>query len=263
MMMRPELKYYDMDPAVVAFSTTRRGGCSAGSYAAFNINSYCGDAPEAVRRNREALCRELRVADDRLLMPHQTHQTVLAVVDEPLLSLSAEARQARLEGIDALTTDLPGVCIGVSTADCIPLLLYDPVHRAACAVHAGWRGTVARIAVEAVRTMTRVYATRPADLKAVIGPGISLESFEVGQEVYDAFAQAAFDMPAISRLIGGRWHIDLPECNRRQLIASGLQPRRISLAAVCTYQHCDDFFSARRLGIRSGRIFTGILILTP
>jgi YfiH family protein len=157
-------------------------------------------------------------------------------------------------------TDLVGVCIGVSTADCIPLLLHDPKRRAVCAIHAGWRGTVARITQKAVQTMTETYGTRPSDLIAQIGPGISLDSFEVGQEVFDAFAAAGFNMPAISKMYA-KWHIDLPECNRQQLIASGLRTDHIHLSGICTYRAHDTFFSARRLGIHSGRIFTGILIL--
>ena len=259
-MKQPELRHYSLGSGVVAFSTTRHGGYGEGSYGEFNINVYCGDNPDAVRRNREVLCRLLGIESGRLVMPHQTHQTVVAVIDEPFLALPERERLARLEGVDALMTNVPGVCIGVSTADCIPVLLYDPVHRAVCAVHAGWRGTVARIVHEAVLAMTRAYAACPSDLTAVIGPGISLESFEVGQEVYDAFAEAGFSMPSISRHIRGKWHLDLPECNRLQLLHSGLQSPHILSASVCTYQHPELYFSARCLGISSGRIFTGALI---
>ena len=288
-MTEVQLLNYDMDPDVVAFSTMRQGGCStvhkateseacpSSNYAQFNINRYCGDSEEHVAHNRKVLCRQLGITDDRLIMPHQTHETRVACIDERFLSLPPEERQTALEGIDALMTDVPGVCIGVSTADCIPLLLYDPQHRAACAIHAGWRGTVARIAERAVRAMTETYGTRPSDLIAQIGPGISLDSFEVGQEVYDAFAVAGFDMPTISKLYpvnnGGsqlftfhsslftsKWHLDLPECNRRQLLASGLTAARIHLSGICTYKACDTFFSARRLGVRSGRIFTAIVL---
>lgn len=267
-MRQPELMQYDMGRGVVAFSTTRRGGYSAGSYAEFNINTYCGDSAEAIGRNRHLLCQWLGTSDDRLLMPHQTHQTRVAKVDADLLALTADERRAALEATDALMTDLTGVCIGVSTADCIPLLLYDPEHRAVCAIHAGWRGTVARIAQQAVAAMTAAYGSRPERLVAQIGPGISLDSFEVGDEVYDAFLSADFDMPAISRRYPAqnpsgehqKWHIDLPECNRRQLLSAGLSPASIADAAICTYRHADTFFSARRLGIRSGRIFTGIAL---
>lgn len=91
------------------------------------------------------------------------------------------------------------VCIGVSTADCIPILLADTEHHAIAAVHAGWRGTVARIAEKAVAALTRYYETRPERVEAVIGPGISQAAFEVGDEVYEAFSRAGFNMKQIAR----------------------------------------------------------------
>jgi len=277
MMIQPKLNYYDMGPHVTAFSTTRHGGHSKGNYAAFNINRYCGDSDVCIRKNREALCSLLGIGDDCLIMPHQVHLTKTVRVDEALLSLSEEQRWVALEGYDALMTNLPGVCIGVSTADCIPLLLYDEPHHAVCAVHAGWRGTVARIVEKAIAEMKAAYGTSPEYLKAQIGPGIHLDSFEVGDEVYEAFANAGFDMEVISKklpssysgskfytlhssLFTYKWHIDLPECNRQQLLAAGLLPQNIKVSPICTYQQLSDYFSARRLSINSGRIFTGILM---
>ena len=145
----------------------------------------------------------------------------------------------------------------MSTADCIPILIYDEVHHAAAAVHAGWRGTVKRIAMKAVSAMRVTYGSRPEDLTAVIGPGISLEAFEVGDEVYEEFASAGFCMADISRRYD-KWHIDLPECNRSQLSAAGVSD--IRMTGICTYNNSADFFSARRLGVASGRIFTGIIL---
>ncbi len=272
----PRLQYYPMGDGVTAFSSTRQGGYSEGRYGEFNINRYCGDDEEAIRKNRKALCQLLHISDARLLMPHQVHMTEVAVVNEELLLLSAEKQHQALEGIDAIMTDKVGVCIGVSTADCIPVLLYDKRHHAVGAIHAGWRGTVQRIVEKTIARMTAVYGTQPSELVAQIGPGIHLESFEVGDEVYDAFTQAGFDMETISKkypsdsgskfftfhssLYPSKWHIDLPECNRQQLLSAGLPNDHIAVSPVCTYQHHDTFFSARRLGIASGRIFTGIKI---
>lgn len=204
----------------------------------------------------------LGISNDRLIMPHQVHLTKVAQIDERFLSMNAAERDESLEGVDALMTNLEGVCIGVSTADCIPVLLYDKENRAVCAIHAGWRGTVKRIVEKAVAAMTETYDTLPQHLTAQIGPGIHLDSFEVGDEVFDAFAQEGFDMPSISRR-DKKWHIDLPECNRQQLTASGLAAKNITISPVCTFQQSADYFSARRLGVSSGRIFTGIMLLHP
>lgn len=259
MKQQPQLNYYNIGPDVVAFSTTRHGGCSKGQYGAFNINRYCGDSEDDIRANREALCQTLGIADDRLIMPHQVHETKVAKIDEAFLLLNATARQEALERVDAIMTNLKKVCIGVSTADCIPVLLYDKEKNAACAIHAGWRGTVKRIVAKAIEAMTEVYGTQPQQLVAQIGPGIHLDSFEVGNEVYEAFEQAGFDMPTIS-MKREKWHIDLPECNRQQLITAGLEPQNVKVSPICTYQHSADYFSARRLSINSGRIFTGIML---
>ena len=256
---KPVLQYYPLGEGVTAFSSTRQGGYSEGRYGEFNINRYCGDSEEAIKRNREALCQLLDIEDCRLLMPHQVHLAEIAVVDREMMSLSAEERQQRLDGIDTLMTNEAGVCIGVSTADCIPVLLYDPIRRASCAIHAGWRGTVQRIAEKAGGRMTETYGTNPKDIIAQIGPGIHLESFEVGEEVYEAFEEAGFAMEQISKRYA-KWHIDLPECNRLQLVAAGIPEAQIAVSPVCTFQQSDTFFSARRLSIHSGRIFTGILL---
>ena len=267
------LNRYHIGKNILAFSTTRHGGCSKGNYAGFNINRFCGDDVEDIRKNRETLCSLLGIDDRHLLMPHQVHLTKTVRIDDALLTLSEEEKTEALEGYDALMTNLSGVCIGVSTADCIPVLLCDESHHAVCAIHAGWRGTVDRIVEKALAEMGKAYGTRPEQVKAQIGPGIHLESFEVGDEVYETFLKEGFNMSAISKKFPAKdssllhlpsslkkWHIDLPECNRLQLKDSSVPYSQNSVSPVCTFQQSADYFSARRLGINSGRIFTGIMI---
>lgn len=272
--MTPVLKYYDLGDGVTAFSSTRHGGVGSGSYGDFNINGYCGDSLETIAANRVALCRCLGIEQSRLVYPHQTHGTEVRQIGEGFVALPEHVRTMILEGVDAVTADIPGVCIGVSTADCIPVLLYDRERHAVAAVHAGWRGTAARIVGKVVESMRMSFDTNPARLSAVIGPGISQKNFEVGDEVYESFVRAGFDMDKIARKYplmsedvaedererAQRWHIDLWECNRLQLIASGLDACHIAVAGICTYDNVRDYFSARRLGISSGRIFTGIMM---
>ena len=259
MTKKPVLQYYPLGEGVTAFSSTRQGGYSEGRYGEFNINRYCGDSEESIKRNREALCQLLGIEDHSLLMPHQVHLAEIAVVDREMLTLPTEEILQKLDGIDALMTNEAGVCIGVSTADCIPVLLYDPIRRASCAIHAGWRGTVQRIVEKAVARMTEVFGSDPQNLIAQIGPGIHLESFEVGDEVYQTFEKEGFPMELISKKYE-KWHIDLPECNRLQLVAAGIPETHIAVSPICTFQQSDTFFSARKLSINSGRIFTGILL---
>lgn len=258
-MIYNNLYLYSISPDVTAFSTTRHGGVSKGNYGEFNVNAYCGDDAQAVYANRKALEDELGISGDGLLMPHQVHQTRNLFVSEDFLSLPAASRLPLLEGVDSLTTDVKGVCIGVSTADCIPVVLYDPAHRASAAVHAGWRGTVKRIVASTLQAMVKEYGTNPSDVIAVVGPGISLKNFEVGDEVYDAFAKAGFDMSLIAEHYE-KWHINLPLCNQLQLEEAGVLRKSILQCGICTYDHVADYFSARRLGQQSGRIFTGIIL---
>ena len=196
-----------------------------------------------------------------VVQPHQVHGTVIKEVVDPMTT------RDMLEGVDALVTDVPGVAISVRTADCIPVLLYDPVHRAVAAVHDGWRGTVQRLSQKVIDFMYERYGTNASDLKAVIGPGIGPESFQVGQEVVDAFAEAGFPMDQILKDCGpkvptednpmaGGLHIDLWRANEWLLQESGVES--IQISGICTYQNNHRFFSARREGLKCGRIINCI-----
>jgi YfiH family protein len=152
---------------------------------------------------------------------------------------------------DALLEDRPGAVIAIKTADCVPILLVDERHRAVAAVHAGWRGTVARIAAGAVEAMSRRYGTEPRDLHAAIGPGIGRCCYQVGPEVAAQFGQQ------------GRANIDLAGVNRSQLQEAGVTPERIYASNLCTMCQPEDFHSFRRDGEAAGRLysFAGITAL--
>ena len=250
---------YTLADGVKAFSTTRKGGVSKGSYGTMNINPFCGDVEEAVAQNRQILADTLDVDASRIILPHQVHGIESRMIAEEFLQLPESIRHQLLEGVVAVMTNISGVCIGVSTADCIPVLLYDAAHHAVAAVHAGWRGTLNHIVLKVVREMGMMFHTAPKDLKAIIGPGISEANFEVGQEVYDQFQTLNFDMDRIAKM-HDKWHIDLPLCNRMQLEGAGISADNILEAGICTYDAVDTFFSARRLGKDSGRIYTGIVL---
>ena len=248
------LEYGIMKPYsnISCFSTTRHGGCGEGMYASFNCTHYCGDHPEHVAKNREILCSLLPEQPVRLVVPRQTHTTNVRVVSD-------STTEEELQEVDAVVTNLRGCCLCVSTADCVPVLLYDKKKQVVAAIHAGWRGTVGRIVEKALEVMKIQYGTQGENVVACIGPSISLEAFEVGDEVYRTFAEAGFDMIRIARKYE-KWHLDLWEANRLQLLSQGVKEENIEVAGICTYNRCDDFFSARRLGIKSGRILSGIMM---
>ena len=255
---------YNIGTGARAFSTMRGEGSS--NYGGFNITDYCGDTEAHVAECRKELCNHLGIEDNELILPRQTHSDRILCIDNEFIAIPQKEQKALLEGIDAVITDVPHTCIGVSTADCIPVLLYNNAKGVIAAVHAGWRGTVACIAKKCIEAMTETYGCNPEEMRAVIGPGISIDSFEVGDEVYDAFSQAGFPMEKIAKRYptkdgNEKWHIDLWEANRLQLVACGIPLENIEVAAICTYKEHERFFSARRLGIESGRIFSGIMLI--
>lgn len=247
---------------IAHFITTRAGGVSEGAYASMNPATYSGDNPERVRKNRQLLADVLGISSDCFLAPYQIHEERIALVEDSFLHWEQERRQAFLQGADAVITPLRGLCPVISTADCVPVLLYAPDVRVVAAVHAGWRGTVRQIVRQTVETLVSVYQADPRRIEAGIGPFIGKEAFEVGEEVVEAFRASGADLSAIAfrHPANGKAHIDLGEANRLQLLAGGLLSERIEKAGICTYTDPEHFFSARRLGIHSGRIWSGILI---
>lgn len=160
----------------------------------------------------------------------------------------------RLGPGDALVTNVAGLMVGVRTADCVPILLADPHQRAVAAVHAGWRGTVARIVAGAVEALVLEYGSRPKDLLAAIGPAIGPCCYEVGAEVASEFSAIFPELASAPE----RTHLDLEEANRRVLVAAGVPVEQIRAARLCTRCRADYFHSYRRDAQRAGRMLTAI-----
>lgn len=215
-----------------------------------------GDGVEAFSTMRDA------VLPYHVICGHQVHDVRVAVVDRPDLT------RENLEGYDAYITNLKGCAIGVRTADCIPVLLYDPRHGAVAAVHSGWKGTVRSISRHTIQAMHDTFGTDAADLSAMIGPGISRRSFQVGEEVVDLFRNSGFPMEEIWQYDGepvpgtmrGGHHIDLIRANRWLLESAGVRPENIQSCDICTYEDV-RFYSARREGMKCGRIINAIRIV--
>ena len=196
-----------------------------------------------------------------VIQGHQVHDSKIAIIDRPSLT------REDLEGYDAFVTALPGVAVGVRTADCVPVLLYDPVQRVVAAVHSGWKGTVQHISCKAIDVMRHQFGCNAEDLRAAIGPSIGPDSFQVGEEVVAQFEASGFPMDAISSFRGagdgtpmsGGHHIDLWEANSWLLTTAGLLPENIQVCRIDTYTSA-SFFSARREGTRCGRTINSIML---
>lgn len=211
---------------------------------------------DARRTNPQPLSELSGLPLHRIVIPHQVHDTRCLLIDDAFVQRSDEQRTACLEGIDAVISNLTDVLLCISTADCIPIIIYDTRHHAAAVIHAGWKGTVRRIVETTFVQMQSAFGSQGEDCRSVIGPGISLESFEVGDEVYDQFNHAGFDMESIAQRFD-KWHIDLPLCNRQQLLHCGIPQVNIDVSDICTYRDT-YFFSARREGVQTGRNMTCI-----
>lgn len=172
---------------------------------------------------------------------HQVHSATVVV---------NQGRPARRDCGDALIENQPGLAIGVKTADCVPILLADPVQRVVAAVHAGWRGTAAAIAATAIRRMASEYGSKPEDIQAAIGPSIGACCFEVGPEVARQFGVLA----------PGRVHLDLRAINAGQLEAAGVDRAHIAISEECTRCLPEKFHSFRRDGEAAGRMISWIRI---
>jgi len=245
---------------IAHFCTTRDGGVSVGNYSSFNLSPFSGDEKDCYTTNQKKLSESLGIKDCRLIMPFQIHGTEIREIDNSFLQLPTNGKNRYLHGVDALFTCIPKVCIGITTADCVPLLFFDPHKQVIAAAHAGWRGTCALIAEKTIHTLKEKYDCLAEDIRVVIGPSISVEVYEVGQEVVEHFDAAGFDLTQIITTKNNKFYLDLWKANQLLLEKTGIQENHIEIAGMCTYSHHENFFSARRLGIHSGRILSGIML---
>lgn len=247
-------------PGISAVQTLRGVAEKGDAYSQWNLCDYTGDDALRVLDARLAFCQHMGITLDQLIMPRQTHSSNVKVIDQNYLDADIDAQEAELEGVDALVTASSGVCIGVNTADCVPIALADVEHGVVAIVHAGWRGTVARIAKAAIEAMKRLGAATDA-IHATMGASICEDCFEVGDEVPQAFADADFNVDEIMHrnVVTGKAHISLQRANRQVLVEAGVNVKNIVLLEACSRCDSERYFSARRLGINSGRSFTAII----
>ncbi len=245
--------------------TTRLGGVDTGFRQGLNIAYSSGGDLAAVEENHRILCGAIGLDPARLVWGRQVHgRSVLPAREEDICRLGVPAREG-----DGIVTGVPGLGLVVYTADCVPILLSDPLRGVVAAVHAGWRGTVLGIAKEGVRAMTEGYGCRREDIRAAIGPAISQCCFQVGQEVAEAVmnilgpeGEAYISrVPAPPRKgegcvppheIPGKFYVDNKGVNRALLIKAGLDPANIAVSDECTRCDTDRFWSHRYCGSARG-----------
>ncbi|MDX1429288.1 MAG: peptidoglycan editing factor PgeF [Rhodothermales bacterium] len=224
--------------AVTAGFSTRHGGVSGGRFRSLNLGLSTGDDDETVRSNRAKLFESAGLDPLKVAIAGQVHGSKVRIVDAPGL----------YPGIDALVTQSPGLVLAITAADCAVVLLADVDAGIVAAAHAGWRGTVGAIVPETVRQMRRAGAALHG-LRAYISPCISLERFEVGEEVADEFANEF----VVRHEEWPRPHVNLRSAIAAQLASEGVSPDRIEISTECTYDHA-DYYSYRADAGDTGRM---------
>lgn len=244
--------------------TSRQGGVSAGPYASLNLGLHVGDSAAAVLENRRRVAAALGADLRDLVFCNQSHGRNVHVVTQADRGRGTLSQQDAIAATDALVTTEPGIGLVVMVADCVPVVLYDPVAQVLSCVHAGWRGTLARVSQAAVETMAAL-GSDPADIIAGIGPAISPDRYQVGTEVAEEARRcfAAHGAADVLRPDGtGRWLFNLWHANRILLREAGLRDDSIHLAAVPTGPAGASPFFSDRAARPCGR-FAAVARLRP
>ena len=238
--------FESLDSSVTQALFTRQGGVSPAPWASLNVGGTVGDQPERVRENRLRAFAALSRDPVTLFDVWQVHGVNVVIADVP------HPTQSPHQQADAILTDKPGLTLFMRFADCVPILLYDPVRKVVGMAHAGWMGTVRGALRATIETMRARFGTRPADLQAAIGPSIGSDHYAVGPDVVAQVRQAfGEDASGLLSTLDGGVHFDLWAANRLLLEQAGV--RQIEVAGLCTACHVDDWYSHRAEKGRTGR----------
>lgn len=230
--------------------STRRGGVSPAPWDSLNLDDRRGDSLANVQENFRRLAAVLEVDAEKFVLSRQVHRDDVRPVTAGDCGKGLWKPQD-YDSADALITNEPGIPLVVFSADCNVILLYDPVHRAIGAAHAGWRGTAIGIAGKTVREMQRQFGCDPSDIRAAIGPAIGPCCFESDSDVPEAIrAQLGHEADLYMDWNGKKWHIDLKAVNALWLRKAGVE--QIDTCDHCTYCRDDLYWSHRRTGLARG-----------
>jgi YfiH family protein len=243
------------------FVTTRNGGVSSGITYSLNMGFVESDSHHNVIENRKSVALALGIPAESLVFCHQTHSTNIRILTGEEKGLGLIPGKEAFINVDALICDIPGICPVAKGADCVPVLLCDPVRKVVATIHAGWRGTVAHICHKTVMKMIREKGSSPSDILAGIGPSNGPCCYEVGEDVATEVRKAFGDNDLLLRNKGmGKYFFNMWEANRLSLLEAGLNPNNIEIMGRCTSCEPDFFFSSRRDGKLTGRLAAGIMI---
>lgn len=262
--MKPGLLHFsNLNTApIIHFITERHEGFSSYPYNSLNLGFQVGDDRNRVDANRKLLAQHVGISASSFCFANQVHGAEVVLVDES--TQDAEKCKAGLPvaDCDAMITQTKGLCLMILTADCVPVLLYDPVNHAAGIVHAGWRGTLNHVVSRTIDRMCKEFGTRAVDVIAGIGPSIGPCCYEIGEEVVSGVKAAFGTLEGFVEPVGqGKNRFNLWYANTIELLNSGVSASHIESYKLCTRCNHHRFFSSRAANGITGRIGAGILLL--
>ena len=244
----PYLEYplFQETGIVTSAFSTRLGGVSVGYYSSLNLSFDRGDDPARVLENFKRIGASMGVAIEDMVLSKQTHTTNVRVVTKEDKGKGV-MQERNYTDVDGMITNVPGICLVTSYADCVPLYFVDPVKKAIGLSHSGWRGTVGKIGKNTVQLMQENFGSKPEDLLAAVGPSVCMDCYEVSEDVADAFKEA-FPGHADEILLdkkNGKYQLDLWGANEIVLTEAGVLKEKIAVTNICTCCNPDLLFSHR------------------
>ena len=244
------------------FVTTRNNGNSTGPVASFNLGFQDLDLYENVIANRKSLADSIKIPFDSFVFAGQTHNDHIKIVNQDDREKGLYSKENAIDDTDGFLVSQPGICPVIMVADCVPVILYDPVKKVAGVFHAGWRGTVKRIAQQGLVKMRNEFGTNPSDVLVSIGPSIGACCYEVGEEVvYEVKRVFTGDFKELLLNKGkAKLHFDLCQANKVQLKNEGVLEEKIIICDACTFHNPEIFFSSRYSKGKTGRMGAGVYL---
>ena len=234
--------------------STRKGGVSTGIFSSMNLNFKRGDDSDAVLENYRRMAAALNMRVEDMVLSDQTHTTNVRVITEEDRGKGI-LRPQDYSDVDGMITNVPGIVLVTSYADCVPLYFVDPVRKAIGLSHSGWKGTVGHIGQKTVWKMHEVYGSEPKDIVAAIGPSICQSCYEVSDDVAEAF-RANFTADEAADILldkgNGKYQLDLWKANWYVLTDAGILPEHLSVTDLCTACHPDLLWSHRKTNGQRG-----------
>jgi YfiH family protein len=246
---------------VRALFTTRLGGVSQGEFSSLNLGLHVGDRKEDVLQNRKRVAEQIGVPLEHWVAGEQVHGDHVAVIRESERGRGAFDYEEAIPASDALITREKGIVLSTYAADCVPLLLFDPLMNAIGVVHAGWKGTSSKVAKKAIQMMQQEFGSRPEDIVTAIGPSIGPCCYEVDQRVRQAILSSFIHGDRFfTENERGKWQFSLWDANISALLEAGVKRDNIEHLAMCTSCSVDQFYSYRKESGNTGR-HAGLIVL--